>query len=192
MLSTGRITLQEKLYNWVEVLIMDLVPREHVGGVFKWLFKIPILEYRLGMGWLIGKYILMLTTTGRRSGKKRHTPLEYQYDEASGRYRIAAGWGGRTDWYRNVRANPRVTVQVGSKKFEAIAEPAPDEEVAQYMMHVSQRHPRMDRVWNRFSDCRVDGTWESYLRAARFFPSVWLRPLEAEAPRKETSTFSAN
>ena len=90
---------------------------------------------------------------------------------------IAAGWGGNTDWYRNLLANPQVTVQVGSRKFATLAEPAPDEEVARYMMEVSQRHPRMDRVWNRWSDQPVDGTFESYVHTARFFPSVWLKPI---------------
>jgi hypothetical protein len=61
-------------------------------------------------------------------------------------------------------------VQVGHRKFAAIAEPVPDEEVAKYMLHVSQRHPRMDKNWNRWSDLPLDGTFESYVYAARFLP----------------------
>jgi deazaflavin-dependent oxidoreductase (nitroreductase family) len=173
-----RITLAERMYNRIETWILERVPREHVGGFFKWVLKVPVIYYRLGLGWMVGRFILLLTTTGRKTGKKRQTPLEYEYDAVTCRYRIAAGWGGRTDWYRNLRANPRVTVQVGREKFEAIAEPAPVEEIAGYMMRLSQRHPRMDRIWNRFADCPVDGTWESYLRAARSFPAAWLRPVE--------------
>lgn len=174
----SKISLTERLYNWAETLVMDLVPKKNVGPVFKWIFKLPILEYRLGLGWVIGRYILLLTTTGRKTGKPRHTPLEYIYDPECDRYRLAAGWGGHTDWYRNILVNPRVTVQVGRRKFAAIAEPVPDEDVAHYMMQVSQRHPRMDRVWNRWSDRPVDESFESYLYAARFFPSIWLKPVE--------------
>jgi hypothetical protein len=65
---------------------------------------------------------------------------------------------------------------VGRRRFDAIVEPASDEEVAKYMMMVSGRHPRMDKVWNRWSDRPLDGTFESYVHAARFFPSVWLSP----------------
>ena len=174
-----KIGLMEKIYNWLEAFIMDkLVMQESPGPFFKWLFKIPILQYKLGLGWMIGRYILLLTTTGRRSGEPRHTPLEYLYDKENDAYRIAAGWGGKTDWYRNLRKNPNVNVQVGMRKFNAIAEPASDEEVAKYMMHVSGRHPRMDRVWSRWSDKPVDGTFESYVYAAKFFPSVWLRPVK--------------
>ena len=172
-----KIGLIEKFYNWAETFIMKLVPKERVGPFFKWLFKMPILQYQLGMGWMIGKYVLLLTTTGRKSGKPRHTPLEYEYDREKDRYRIAAGWGGNTDWYKNLKANPRVTVQVGRRKFTTVAEIASDEEVAQFMMGVSKRHPRMDQTWNRWSDKPVDGTFESYVHAAKFFPSVWLRPI---------------
>jgi len=174
MQKTG---LTEKVYNWLESFIMDkLVMQEGPGPLFKWLFKMPVLQYKLGMGWMIGKYVLLLTTTGRKSGKLRHTPLEYIHDKENDRYRIAAGWGGKTDWYRNLLKNPNVNVQVGRRKFRTVAEPATDEEVAKYMMMVSSRHPRMDRVWNRWSDKPLDGTFESYVHAARFFPSVWLSP----------------
>jgi deazaflavin-dependent oxidoreductase (nitroreductase family) len=134
----NKITIGERIYNQLESFIMDkLVSQNSPGPVFKWIFKIPILQYKLGLGWLTGSSVLLLITTGRKSGKLHHTPLEYIYDREYDRYRIAAGWGGKTDWYRNAHANPHVTVQVGRKKFAAIAGPVSDEEVAKYMMHVS-------------------------------------------------------
>ena len=175
----GKVSLAEKIYNRMEILIMDrLVMQDSPGPFFKWLFKVPILQYKLGMGWMIGRTVLLLTTTGRKSGKPRSTPLEYEYDRENDRYRIAAGWGGKTDWYRNVKANPNVHVQAGRRKFDAIAESASDEEVAEYMMRASRRHPLMDKVWNRWSDKPVDGTFEGYVRAAKYFPSVWLKPVD--------------
>jgi deazaflavin-dependent oxidoreductase (nitroreductase family) len=179
--SMEGIGLAEKIYNWLETLIMDrLVMQDRPGPFFKWLFKIPVLQYKLGMGWMIGKHVLLLTTTGRKSGRPRQTPLEYLYDMENDRYRVAAGWGGHTDWYRNLLKDPAVSVQVGRRNFAAIAEKACDEEVAKYMMFVSKRHPRMDRVWNRWSDRPLDGTFESYVYAARFFPSLWLKPIKEE------------
>ena len=173
-----KISLTEKFYNWTETLVMKFVPQKNVGPVFKWIFKIPILQYKLGLGWMIGKYVLLLTTTGRKTGKPRQTPLEYEYDKEHDRYRIAAGWGGNTDWYRNVKANPQVHLHVGSQEFDAVAEMASDEEVAKFMMYVSKRHPRMDSTWNRWSDQPVDGTFGSYVHAAKFFPSIWLKPIK--------------
>lgn len=176
MAKTG---LFEKLYASIEIWILDkLVMQNSPGPVFKWIFKIPVLQYKLGLGWLTGKYILLLTTTGRKTGKQRYTPLEYIYDKEIDRYRIAAGWGGHTDWYRNILKNPNVKVQVGRRKFDAVAEKACDEEVAKYMMQISKQHPEMDRVWNRWSDTPLDGTFERYVYVAKFFPSVWLKPLK--------------
>jgi deazaflavin-dependent oxidoreductase (nitroreductase family) len=174
-----QIRAAEKIYNYIETSLLEMVPREGVGPILKWLFKIPVLQYKLGLGWLTSRYILMLTTTGRKSGKPRYTALEYLFNEESRRYRVFAGWGGKTDWYRNLCADPNVTVQIGNRKFKARAEPASDEETAKYMQWVSQRHPRMDRIWSRWSDRPVGGDPESYLYAARFYPSVWLIPTQA-------------
>lgn len=172
-----RIGFAERIYNRVETLILErLVMQDRPGPFFKWLFRLPVVQYRLGLGWMIGKNILLLTTTGRRSGKLRQTALEYVYDRANDRYRVAAGWGGHTDWYRNLLHDPRVSVQVGRRRFTAVAQKAWDEEVAGHMMQVSRRHPRMDRVWNRWSARPVDGSFASYVYAARYFPSVWLKP----------------
>lgn len=182
--SMKRIGMVERIYNGVETLLLKIVPKENVGPVFKWLFKMPLLQYKLGMGWMIGKYVLLLTTTGRKSGKPRCTPLEYEYDSENDRYRIVAGWGGNTDWFKNLKANPKVHVQVGRRKFNAIAEFASDEEVARHMMDLSKRYPSMVQVWNRWSDVPVDDTFESYVHAAKFFPTVWLKPVNAPHPAK--------
>ncbi|HEX5837154.1 MAG TPA: nitroreductase/quinone reductase family protein [Anaerolineales bacterium] len=172
-----KISLAEKIYNRLETSLMEkLVLQERPGPFFKWLFKLPVLQYKLGMGWMIGRYVLLLTTTGRKSGKPRQTALEYIYDQECDRYRVTAGWGGGTDWYRNAMKDPNVTVQVGRRKFRSVAERVCDTEVAEYMMYISARHPRMDRVWSRWSDRPLDGTFESYVYAARFFPSLWLQP----------------
>jgi hypothetical protein len=50
----AKIGLFERIYNWMETLIMDkLVAQDSPGPVFKWLFKMPILQYKLGLGWLM-------------------------------------------------------------------------------------------------------------------------------------------
>ena len=119
------ISLGERISVWMEVEILSrLTPKNRVGPVFKWIFKIPVLYYKLGLGWMLRKRFLLLTTTGRKTGKLRHTPLEFVYNPQEDWYRVSPGWGGNTDWYKNVLHNPHVTVQVGSRKFEAVAEPA--------------------------------------------------------------------
>jgi deazaflavin-dependent oxidoreductase (nitroreductase family) len=72
---------------------------------------------------------LILTTTGRKSGEQRKTPLIYQ--EHDGDYLIVASKGGAPEppaWYLNLSDNPEVEVQVKGDKFKAKARDAgPDE-----------------------------------------------------------------
>lgn len=72
---------------------------------------------------------LILTTTGRKSGEERHTPLIYQEDE--GRYLVVASKAGADEppaWFLNLEAKPEVHVQVGADKFTAKARSASSDE----------------------------------------------------------------
>ncbi|HEY3468735.1 MAG TPA: nitroreductase family deazaflavin-dependent oxidoreductase [Amycolatopsis sp.] len=73
-------------------------------------------------GMFADKNVLLLTTTGAKSGQPRLSPLVYTRD--GDRYVIAASMGGAPKnpaWYHNLVANPKVTVEVGTEKFEATA-----------------------------------------------------------------------
>ena len=66
--------------------------------------------------------IVLYTTTGAQSGKKRYVPL--MRVEENGRYAMVASKGGdpkHPSWYHNVVANPEVTVQDGDKVFTGTA-----------------------------------------------------------------------
>ena len=72
-----------------------------------------------------GVTTLLLTTTGRRSGQPRTTPLIY--GRAGDKYLIVASRGGapkHPSWYENLVANPLVQVQVMSDRFKARARTA--------------------------------------------------------------------
>ena len=82
-----------------------------------------------GHDWRNGAPVLILTTTGRRSGEERSTPLIY------GRYGddhlVVASRGGAPAppaWYLNLSSNPHVTVQVKADRFSARARTATAEE----------------------------------------------------------------
>ncbi len=153
-----------------------LVPKEDPGPVFKWLFKMPVLFYKCGLP-LFGDFILLLTHRGRRSGKLRHTPLEYRREEGTGCRIIMAGWGGATDWSRNIEVDPRVTVQAGREKYQALAERLTDEEVAAFLTEAMTLNPGSTKIWSRWADEPVSlNDPEGTLRAAAHFPSYRLRP----------------
>ena len=160
----------------IENFIMTrLVPKQNTGILFKWFFKMPIFFYKIGLP-LFGGFILLLTTTGRKTGKPRHTPLEYRREEGSGTFIIMAGWGGKTDWARNIIKDPRVHVQAGWKHFDAVAEKLDDEEVAAWLHHVVQVNPSSIKIWSRWAG-ELDNSIESMRKAAKYFPSFRLKPI---------------
>jgi deazaflavin-dependent oxidoreductase (nitroreductase family) len=73
-------------------------------------------------GMFAGAPLLLLTTTGARSGQPRVAPLAYTTD--NDRLVVIASKGGaptHPDWFYNVRANPDVTVELGAEAFPARA-----------------------------------------------------------------------
>ena len=88
--------------------------------------------FRLTRGWVMGKFglpVLLLTTTGARSGRQQTSPLLYV--EHDGALLIPASlWGGPRNpaWYYNCVANPEVVVETRGKRRAMHAEPAPEED----------------------------------------------------------------
>lgn len=104
--------------------------------------KIHRVLYAIGLGPLIGRIILLLTTTGRRSGMKRVTPLQYEMIGAD--YYLGAARGVKADWVRNIQTNPQVGIRVGAKHLQGTAEVITDpSKFADFMEVRLERHPRM-------------------------------------------------
>ena len=104
--------------------------------------KIHRVLYAIGLGPLVGRIILLLTTTGRKSGKKRVTPL--QYEKIGDDYFVGAARGLKADWLRNIQSNPQVEVRVGARQFEGQAEVVTDPcRFADFLEVRLARHPRM-------------------------------------------------
>ena len=106
----------------------------------KYIQKVHRVLYAIGLGPVIGKIILLLTTTGRKSGLKRVTPL--QYEEIDGKYYLGSARGLKADWVRNIQVDPKVTVHVRSLNFQGQAEIVTDPaRFADFVEARLQRHP---------------------------------------------------
>jgi deazaflavin-dependent oxidoreductase (nitroreductase family) len=99
--------------------------------------------YGIGIGHFLGRIILLLTTTGRKSGMPRVTPL--QYEEIDGAVYVASALGTKADWYRNILANPCVDVRIGLRRqFQGMAETVTDPgRIADFLELRLKRHPKM-------------------------------------------------
>ncbi len=85
-----------------------------------------IEEFRANDGVVGGQFegapLLLLTTTGAKSGQPRTAPMMYRSeDERMFVFASKAGAPTNPDWYHNLVANPEVTVEVGVEKFTAHA-----------------------------------------------------------------------
>lgn len=105
-----------------------------------------IEEFRTHKGKVGGSFegvtLLLLTTTGAKSGQKRTNPLTYLLDGE--RLFIFAAKGGsptNPDWYHNLIAHPQVTVELGAEQFEAMARVIEGEERDQIYAKETQVHP---------------------------------------------------
>ncbi len=83
---------------------------------------------RVGGHWE-GRDLLLLTTTGRRSGRKHTTPMVFTRDgDRLLVYASKAGAPEHPDWYLNLVASSAVTVEVGTERYAATAVPLEGEE----------------------------------------------------------------
>ena len=91
---------------------------------------------------MVGRLILLLTTTGRKTGLPRATAL--QYEEKNDDIFLGSSRGLKADWVRNILADPQVEVQVKNRKFTGQAEVISDPvRVADFLEMRLRNHPRM-------------------------------------------------
>ena len=113
-------------------------------------FFVPfhILVFRLTGGRLLGQFelpVLLLTTEGRRSGKRRTAPLLYLEDD--GALVVIASLGGaptNPDWYHNLVANPEVEVQNRAGRLRMRAEPLAGDERRRRFENIKAVAPRYE------------------------------------------------
>ena len=99
----------------------------------------------VGHIWREGSTVLLLTTTGRRSGEPRTTPLIYAQD--GDRYVIVGSKGGAPEhpgWYRNLEKTPDVELRVGDEVFPARARTASGEERERLWRKANEVWPHYD------------------------------------------------
>jgi len=140
--------------------------------------------YAIGLGPIVGRLILLLTTTGRRTGRKRVTAL--QYEEVAGAYWLGSSRGTRADWFRNLVADPIVEVQVRSRRFRGRAEGISDaQRVADFLELRLERHPRMIGRILEMEGLPSRPSRQQLVDYAGRLAMVIVRPLEAADSEKE-------
>jgi deazaflavin-dependent oxidoreductase (nitroreductase family) len=107
---------------------MDTKPEleQRLRQAFKTGNRFMLLMWRLGLGEMINMApdsigrIMVLTHTGRKTGAKRQTPVNYVI--LDGEVYITAGFGSTADWYRNILKQPQVEVWLPDGWWQGKAE----------------------------------------------------------------------
>jgi len=124
--------------------------------MLKLLSQLHVFLYKASGGRIGGRFkaapVLLLTTTGRKTGKRRTTPL--LYGEDAGRYVIVASVGGAPKhpaWYLNLSGNGETTIQVDGRKLAVNAETALAAERARLWTLMTQLYPGYDAYQTKTS-----------------------------------------
>jgi deazaflavin-dependent oxidoreductase (nitroreductase family) len=130
--------------------------------------SVGVFLYRLSGGVIGGKVqslpVLLLTTTGRKTGKKRTVPLGFLRDGSA--YVIIASYGGlprNPAWFLNLESEPSATIQVKKRQMQVTAETANSE--------------KRRELWARLIEV-APGYANYEKRTTREIPMVILHPVD--------------
>lgn len=142
------------------------------------IFKLPLMLYRAGLGWIFGHRFMLLTHIGRRSGKVRRTVLAVlEFDPKTREIKAMSAWSA-SDWYLNIQANPAVQVETGFTRYAPAQRTLPPEEIAALFLNYRQKHPVFSRVVCRIPGWNADSSYEEFLELARTLRGIAFRPKE--------------
>ncbi|MBL8161396.1 MAG: nitroreductase family deazaflavin-dependent oxidoreductase [Anaerolineae bacterium] len=104
--------------------------------LFKLSLKPQIFLLRRNMMGSAGNFLMVITTTGRKSGKQFSTPIGYLRD---GETIYAFNLGGQSNWYKNLLVNPLVKLEIKGKAYAMRGEKISDTAEAERVLGLYQQ-----------------------------------------------------
>ena len=166
--------------------------RDRRAPMSRLVLRMPLVLYRLGLGWLLGHQFLLLTHAGRRTGRVRETALKVlRSDPATAESVVASAWGPTADWYRNIRAQPALVVCTAHDCYTPEQRLLPPEEA----FVVFDDWVRRQRWFARLMLSQIGVSWdvsETERRAlVSGFPFVGFRPRQGGHSKQPSSANAA-
>ncbi len=150
--------------------------RREVPPFFKAATKVLRFFVSRNIAGPMGKTIMVITTTGRKSDKEHSVPIGYLRDKGSV---LAFTLGGTSDWYKNVLKNPQATLQIKGKKTEMRGESLEsNEEVLRALETYKRDQPKS---MTRFFGVSPDGSPQEMLKARERVRFIRFYPVKKEA-----------
>jgi len=140
------------------------------------MFKLPLLLYRLRLGWLFGTRFMLLTHVGRHSGKVRRTILAVvRFDATTKAIYAVSAWKG-SDWYANIHAVPALEVATAFVRYVPIQRTLSPQEITTTFLNYRTQHPIFCRMICRIPGWKWDSNYEEFLGLARTLHGVVFKP----------------
>ena len=164
---------------------MPFAQRE--AGIFRYpssqirklAWRLPLLLWRTGLAPLFWALpMVVMTTRGRKTGAPRRVMTDYT--AIDGKTYVVPGWGRRNQWYRNMQADPHITVQRSGQTYAARAVRVTDQgELADIFCRV----PRGNPMWKRFlRSWEIEDELQDFLAKSDRFVVVRLDRSEGPLP----------
>jgi len=122
----------------------------------RWFYRAPIKMYKAGLGRLMSGRFLMLTHKGRKSGLDRYVVLEV-VDRGPDTWFVAAAYGNNADWFRNIKADPNVTVNFKGVRRSAVATVTSEDEAAAALRRYAVAHAKSARTLGKLMGVPMEG-----------------------------------
>ncbi|MFZ0625284.1 MAG: nitroreductase family deazaflavin-dependent oxidoreductase [Acidimicrobiia bacterium] len=119
------------------------------SGLQRLLFRAPIWLYRARLGFLLGKRFCMIEHRGRKTGRMRRTVLEV-VARSGGPIYVAAAWGKKAEWLKNLEADPHVVVHSAGSRYETKAIVIHPDRANTVLSDYADHHPKTLRSLARF------------------------------------------
>jgi deazaflavin-dependent oxidoreductase (nitroreductase family) len=90
-----------------------------------------------------------------------------KYEPTNNIYYVVAAWGEKSDWVKNIRANPNVQIQVGREKLDMVAEQITPEKGEAVILEYAKRHPTAMKNLAKYMGYQLDGSEADFRELGR-------------------------
>jgi len=150
-----------------------LIDADSRSGLLRLLLRIPLVLYKLRLGWLLRSRFLLFINTGRKTGLQHCTVLEVLRSENQHCYVVASGWGEHSQWFKNIQVTPDVEIEVQGERRKASARRLSEQQAEQELCDYARRHPlACRRIGSLFFGKRATASPEAFGRLAKTVPIV--------------------